>query len=90
MFLYAYHEIIQPKAGEKTRIDERIEFFKKRSNKAELSATYVIDLPENKCIKNRYKYDPDNPVEDHMVVRYFVNEYREEIIAEMRLWEKDR
>lgn len=84
MFLYAFHEMIRPEKGEKARIDERIELHNKRKEKRELLATYVIDLAKNKCIKNRYRYDHDNPVDDMSVIQYFVNEYKEEIIAELR------
>ena len=85
MFIYAYHTILPvKKKGEDQKLDEQISF-SRTLNKTKLSsATYIIDLLNNKCIKNRYRHDQKNPVTDEHVINYFCKEYQQEIIEELQ------
>lgn len=72
------------KSKEANLIDERVEFHMKLKQKKLPYYTYVIDLIKNECIKNSYRYDKDNPVDDAAAVQYFVTEYRAEILDQMK------
>lgn len=72
------------KTKEANLIDERIEFCMKVRPKKLHTYTYIIDLIKNECVKNSYRYDRDNPVADEDAIRYFVTEYKDEIINQMK------
>lgn len=91
MYIYVQHAYVVAKGAksqmknfgqtkEANLIDERVEFSLKFKEKLAAKSTYVLDMVENKCIRNRYRYDQDNPVEDNAVMQYVVKEYKDDIM----------
>ena len=91
MFIYVQHAfVVAPGAKSQIKgfgltkeanlIDERIEFSMKYKRKLADNSTYVLDMVKNVCIRNRYRYDSDNPVQDADVMRYIVKEYKDDIM----------
>ena len=95
MFIYVQHAFVtapnsksQMKGFGQTKeanlIDERVEFKLKYKQKLADKCTYVIDLANNKCVRNSFRHDPDNPVTDQKAITYIVKEYEKEILEYLR------
>lgn len=91
MYIYVQHAFVVAEGAksqiknfgltkEANLIDERVEFSLKFKEKRAIKCSYVIDLVKNECVRNRYRYDQDNPVADQDVIRYIVKEYQEDIM----------
>jgi len=91
MFIYVQHAfVVAQGANSQTKgfilskeanlIDERVEFSMKFKSKLANKSTYVLDMVKNECVRNRYRYDPDNPVKDENVMQYIVKEYKDDIM----------
>lgn len=79
-----------PFAGEKTEskdfwkkgkkdVHENINFRSRISPRDLVEATTIIDLKENKIIKNRYRDHKDTQVKDENLIEHYLKEYKDQI-----------
>ena len=92
MYIYVQHALVTAsgaksqmkdfgKTEEANLVDERVEFSIKFKEKLANKSSYVVNLMDNLCIRNRYRYDRDNPVSDDEVMKYIVAVYQNDILS---------
>lgn len=82
--------VIRPAEGAKTssknymqegekNVSEEVTFLDRLRKNDILVASYIFDLENIKVIKNRFRNDVDNPVDDATALRHYLDKYANEI-----------